>query len=683
MLKKLQLFLFVVLFASGLQAQVTILDFESAASSTTFQYFGSSIDGQLTTTVSNPNATGANTSATVLEFRKPAASQTWAGAFSNPNPASLVDVSAGGKVTIMVHLDHIGNLGLKLENALTGGSNWLQVQSNTVVNGWEKLEFDVALPSEEAPNAPASGHVYQTITLFVDFGTSPAEDQVSYIDNIQVELPVTCSPILDFETPATTTNFQYFGSSIDGQLSSNVANPHSGGINTSATVLEYRKPANSQTWAGAFSNPAPATAIDLTAGGIIKVKVFSDHVGNLALKLEGSSTGGANWVLQQPIEVANEWVELSFDASQPSIEPPNTPASGHIYATVVLFADFGTAFTTDQTYYIDDIQVCSSGGTPTADVTFQVNMNNYAGTFSNVYVSGTFNNWSGDGNPLTDDDSDGIYTATVNLPVGLYEYKFTLDNWGASESLDITSACAQVTVNGPDVFVNRKLALAEDVVLDPVCYNSCYACGESVKITYSLGLNGAPADPGGVFLAGGVEFGAPNIRFQMSDDDLDNIYSIQIERERGYGGYYTFTNGACADFSCKENIAGLPCASPENFNDRNLSPVQQDTTVATCFGTCATATDCSVAAYEPAVPGGWIEAVPTLASSEVRISFRELTQSSTGIRIVDITGRTVWQQQWNLTPDQVRLSVADWENGTYFITAENGGRRSMLRFIKL
>lgn len=683
MFKKIQLFLCVVLSATVVQAQVTILDFESAATSTTFQYFGSSIDGQLTTTVSNPNPTGVNTSATVLEFRKPANSQTWAGGFSNPNPSTLVDVSAGGKVTVLVHLDHIGNLGLKLENSLTGGGNWLQVQSNTVVNGWEKLEFDVALPSAEAPNTPASGHIYQTITLFVDFGVSPAADQVSYLDDFQVELPVTCTPVLDFETPGTTTNFQYFGSSIDGQLSSNIANPHSGGINTSATVLEFRKPANSQTWAGAFSSPAPATAVDLTGGGIIKVKVFSDHVGNLALKLEGSSTGGSNWVLQQPIEVANEWVELSFDASQPSIEGPNAPASGHIYGTVVLFADFGTAFPSDQTYYIDDIQVCSSGGTPTADVTFQVNMNDYAGTFTNVYVSGTLNNWAGDANPLADDDGDGIYSTTINLPVGLYEYKFTLDNWAAQENLDITSACAQVTIDGANVFVNRKLALAGDEELAPVCFNSCYACGESVKITYSLGLNGAAADPGGVYLAGGAEFGAPNLRFQMSDDDLDGVYSIQIERERGYGGYYTFTNGACADFSCKENIAGLPCANPQNFNDRFLSPVQQDTTVATCFGTCATATDCSVAAFEPAVPGGWIDAVPTLATSEVRISFRELTQSNTNVRIVDVTGRTVWQQQWRVTPDQVRLQLAGWESGMYFISAENGGRRSMLRFIKL
>lgn len=684
MLKKLPVFLLVVLLAAGIQAQVTtILDFESAATTTTFQYFGSSIDGQQTVTLANPNPTGANTSANVLEFRKPAGAQTWAGAFSNPNPVTAVSVPAGSKVTILFHSDHIGNLTLKLENSSDGGPNWLQTQANTVVNGWEKLEFDVAIPSAEPPNQPAGGHIYQTVTLFVDFGVSPSADQVSYIDDIQVEIPVSCTTILDFENPATSTAFQYFGSSIDGQLGNTLANPNPTGINTSATVYQFSKPANSQVWAGAFSNPSPSTPLVLNDGGIIKIKVHSDHVGNLAFKLEDSPDGGPNWILQQPIEVANEWVELSFDPSLPSIEGPNEPAAGHTYNRVVLFFDFGTAFPNDQTYYFDDIQVCGGGGIPSADVTFTVNMNQYGSAFSNVYVSGTFNSWAGDANQLSDADGDGIYSTTLSLPVGLYEYKFTLDNWAAQENLDITSACAQVTFAGSDVFVNRKLALSGDTELDPVCFNSCYACGESVKINYALGLNGATADPGGVYLAGGAEFGAPNPRFRMYDDDLDNVYTLQIERQRGYGGYFTFTNGACADFSCKEIIAGLSCAHPENFNDRFLSPVQQDTTLATCLATCATASDCTSSAPELAGPGAWMEVMPTLTSQEVRILFRELTQSKARVQITDLTGRIVWQQQWNLAPSQVNLPVADWNKGMYLITAENGGRRITGRFVKM
>ena len=683
MLKKLLFLSLVVLSTAALTAQTTVLDFESAATSTTFQYFGSSLEGQLTSVIANPNPTGANTSANVLEFKKPAGSQTWAGAFSNPDPTSGVNVAAGGKITVMVHFDHIGNVALKLEGSTTGGPNWILTKANTVVNGWEKLEFDVALPSVEAPNQPATGHIYPRVVLFTDFGTSPAADQVSYIDNIQVEQSVSCGNLLDFEAAATTTPFQYFGSTLDGQLSSTIANPNASGINTSANVLKFIKPAASQTWAGAFSNPNPGTPVNLSAGGTIKVKVHTDHPGNMVVKLEDSPTGGPVWALQQDITTTNEWVELSFDASLPSFEAPNQPASGHIYNRVVIFFDFGTSPTVEQVYYCDDFQVCTSGGTPTAAVEFKVNMNQYAGTYSSVNVSGSFNSWSGDANPMTDPDGDKIFTTTLNLPVGLYEYKYTLDNWGGQESLPVTSACAAVTFDGPNVFVNRKLALSGNTSLDAVCFNSCYDCGESVKINYNVGLNGATASPDGVYIAGGAEFGAPNARFRMYDDNGDGVFSLTIERERGYGGYFTLTNGLCADFSCKEVIEGLPCANPQNYNDRFLNPVQQDTIFNTCYGTCATNSDCTNGTIDLAGPGSWFELAPTLATEELRMIFHELRQSGAYISVFNVTGSLVWQQQYALAPDQVMLPVAGWQKGIYFVTAENGGRRVTGRFVKM
>ena len=683
MLRTSLFLLFVVALVSSLSAQTTVLDFEAPATSTTFQYFSSSIDGQLTTTLANPNPDATNGSATVMEFRKPANAQTWAGAFSNPNPTTPVDMTTSTKVSVMVHLDHIGNVGLKLEGAVSGAANWFQTQTTTIVNGWEKLEFDLTLPSEDPPNQVGTGQIYQTVTLFVDFGSSPSMEQISYIDNIVVEPKIVCSTVLDFEAPATSTTFQYFGSTLDPTLSEVVANPDPSGINTSDTVLWFRKPANSQTWAGAFSNPNPTTAVDLTNGGTIKIKVYTDHPGNLALKLENSTTGGPNWVITQPIDSINQWVELSFDPSLPSIDPPNQPATGHVYPTVTLFFDFGTSFPTDQNYYLDDIQVCTSGATPTADVYFNVDMNQYAGAYTNVYVSGTFNNWSGDGNPMTDPDGDKIFSAKVNLPVGLYEYKFTLDNWNAEENLDITSACTNTTFDGPNAFTNRKLVLSEDsTVLGPVCFNSCYGCGQAIKITYNLGMNNITPDPGGVYLAGGAEFGAPNARFRMNDDDNDGVFSISIERPRGYGGFYTFTNGLCPDFSCKENLAGLPCAQVQNFNDRLLAPVQQDTSVNTCIGTCATNTNCTSKTIEQAGEASWFNLRPTLATDQVNVFFNEPVPGNSRIRVFNATGVLVWEQKWSSAPESAQVLMSSWQPGFYILFVEQGERQGVGRFIK-
>lgn len=680
---KLLTLLFALL-CMGLQTATaqTILDFESPATSTTFQYFGSTLEGQLTQTLANPNPSGVNTSATVLEFKKPAGAQTWAGGFSNPNPSSPVNVISSTTISIKVHFDHIGNLTLKLENSADGGPNWVQTVANTKVNEWETLTFNVSLPSIEAPNMPAAGHIYNTVTLFTDFGVSPTTDQLYYLDEIVVEQSVTCTPILDFEAPATSTTFQYFGSTIDGQLSTTLANPNPTGLNTSATVLEFKKPANSQTWAGAFANPNASTPVNLLSGGQIKVKFHTNHVGNLALKLEGGQNGAPNWVVQVENSVINEWVELTFDPALPSIEGPNLPATGNVYEKIVLFADFGQAFTTDQVYYIDDIEVCTSGGTPNADVTFKLDMNQFAGTFTKAYVSGSFNSWAGDANELTDSDGDKVYETTVSMPVGLHEYKFTLDNWAQQEQFSPTSACTQTTIDGANVLTNRKLVVSDDVTLDPVCYNSCYGCGDAVKIVVNIGMGGATPDSSGVYLAGGLDFGPPGGRFKMDDSDGDGVFSIEIERQRGYSTYYDFANGACPDYSCKENLAGQPCAVAANFNDRWLSPVQQDTVINTCFGTCATNTSCTIGTKTPAISNDWMTFQPTLANEALQLNFASAITGTVKIRVFDAAGKLVLSENLSNLVDSHTLAVSNLRNGMYFLHVQTADKAANGRFVK-
>ncbi len=661
------------------RAQTTILDFETAATSTTFQYFGSALDGQLTASIANPNPSGINTSAKVMEFKKPAGAQVWAGAFSNPNPTTPVNVINGGKVCIKFHTDHPGNLTLKLEGSPDGGPNWVLTQPVTTLNQWVELSFDISLPSIEAPNQPANGHLYNTITLFADFGVSPTSDLTFYIDDVIVKPAINCVTVLDFENPATTTTFQYFGSSLDGQPTSTIANPNATGLNTSATVLQFKKPAGAQVWAGAFSNPNPATPVNVTNGGQVCILFHTDHPGNLTLKLEGSPNGGPNWVFTQPVTTLNEWVELCFDVNLPSIESPNQPAKGFIYNTITLFTDFGVSPTTDQTYYLDDIEVCSSGGPQVASVVLKADMTQYAGAFNKVYVSGGFNGWSGDANPMLDFDGDGIWEVTLNLPVGLHEYKFNLDNYAVVEMFPVTSACTQTTYDGPNVFTNRKLVLSGNTTLAPVCFNSCYGCGQSVQITYNLGMGAVTPNPEGVYLAGGAEFGPPGGRFRMFDDNGDGVYALTIERERGYGGFYTFANGPCPDFSCKENLTGQSCAQPQNFDDRLLNPVQQDTVINTCFALCATNVDCTNSTRNLEFDREWLRLQPTLTSDLVQIALSGRPEPAT-IRVMSGNGQVVYEGR--LQDSVLQLHTADWPSGVYTVLAFAGNRFSSARFVK-
>ena len=56
-----------------------------------------------------------------------------------------------------------------------------------------------------------------------------------------------------------------------------------------------------------------------------------------------------------------------------------------------------------------------------------------------VYLAGTFNNWDPTGKKMTDKKKDGVYSTTIKLAPGTYEYKFVIDGvWCADpENTDV------------------------------------------------------------------------------------------------------------------------------------------------------------------------------------------------------------------------------------------------------
>jgi predicted extracellular nuclease len=111
----------------------------------------------------------------------------------------------------------------------------------------------------------------------------------------------------------------------------------------------------------------------------------------------------------------------------------------------------------------------------TTNVTFQVDMNNVSASYTNVYVSGTMNGWSGYANQLTDPDGDGVYTGTLSLVPGSYEYKFTYDNWYGQEYLDPTADSACTITTG--IYTNRYSTFGNaDTTLPAVCWEECSTC---------------------------------------------------------------------------------------------------------------------------------------------------------------------------------------------------------------
>lgn len=128
------------------------------------------------------------------------------------------------------------------------------------------------------------------------------------------------------------------------------------------------------------------------------------------------------------------------------------------------------------------------------NVTFRLNMNGLQG-FGTPEVNGTFNNWCGNCNSMSDANNDGIWETTLNLPSGNYEYKFSYDSWSGQENLTATSGCSVTNGN----FTNRTLSLQSDIVLPIVCWGLCSEClqlePETWPLTWSEEFDGNQLNP--------------------------------------------------------------------------------------------------------------------------------------------------------------------------------------------
>lgn len=158
--------------------------------------------------------------------------------------------------------------------------------------------------------APAHNYAPGVFTLTVTaLSGGLATTTVTYtiIVNAPFGLPIT------YESPIQNYNI---GGTFGGVDVAQVANPFSGGINTSITVRRYTKTSGAASWSGTWTPlSAPnGVPININNGSKIKVKVYSTEVGKLLnVELENGSGGVSNKVVKVASTVANQWEELVFD----------------------------------------------------------------------------------------------------------------------------------------------------------------------------------------------------------------------------------------------------------------------------------------------------------------------------------------------------------------------------------
>ncbi|MEM6726750.1 MAG: hypothetical protein AAF598_22120, partial [Bacteroidota bacterium] len=112
---------------------------------------------------------------------------------------------------------------------------------------------------------------------------------------------------------------------------------------------------------------------------------------------------------------------------------------------------------------------------PTIPVTFSVNTSGQSLLPTDqIYLNGTFNSWCGSCEPMI--RNGDVWSVTVNLQPGSYEYLFTKNLWEENGGAPLGSDCdyfpCDEYVNyGVDVSINDPYLL-----LDTPCWSSCDAC---------------------------------------------------------------------------------------------------------------------------------------------------------------------------------------------------------------
>ena len=109
-------------------------------------------------------------------------------------------------------------------------------------------------------------------------------------------------------------------------------------------------------------------------------------------------------------------------------------------------------------------------------VTFQYDAYDQIVSSNGIHIAGTFNNWSTSLSEMIDVDGDSVYTFSAAFSAGdVVEYKIINGNtW--NDTHDIFSGDENCVIANENDFNRVITVLEEDMILDPVCINSCDPC---------------------------------------------------------------------------------------------------------------------------------------------------------------------------------------------------------------
>jgi len=305
-----------------------------------------------------------------------------------------------------------------------------------------------------------------------------------------------------------------------------------------------------------------------------------------------------------------------------------------------------------------------------SNIKFQVDMNKVTQGFTTPEVNGTWNNWCGNCNAMSDPDGDNIWEVTIPLVAGdTIEYKFSADSWGIQETNDPSSPCT----NGNTTYTNRVFVVPyNNLVMPVVCWSSCDAC--SIEVTLNVNMAWEVAnnaiDSNGVHVAGSFQGWSPSTT-EMTDPDGDGIYSVTFESPLNEDLFYKFINGN--DWAMAEASGDLAaCGVSDGFGGYNrASSVGNADTIfdPVCFTKCY---DCAVSIDEAL---GTISLFPNPTTGAFTLERTELA-GDIEVTVIGLQGQLLRATEWTAGQSELNIDLSDLAAGVYMVrlTAKEGTR---------
>jgi len=319
-----------------------------------------------------------------------------------------------------------------------------------------------------------------------------------------------------------------------------------------------------------------------------------------------------------------------------------------------------------------------------------------------VHVAGSFQGWNPSGNPLSDDDGDGIWEVTLGLAPGDIQFKFINGNdWSGNGdgNVDNELIVGDCAAEGSD---NRLLTVGAEDILYEVCYNSCEAgCVENpdpADVTFRVDMSEEEVNASGVWVIG--NFTSPNWQagaLQLTDADADGVYEVTANISGAPTVLYKFVNGdpstgdngvdfleesgVLLDEEGNEitNFEAEGCGLPNGFgaynriHERSGEPEILD---AVCFNKCST---CIVSVDELVLDG--FHAYPNPFEDALVLNFSGNSQNSELV-VADLSGRVVLQTQIQSGMEMYTLDTSALPAGSYVIQWISQGLAQGQVFVK-